>query len=41
MVRGLPTTLFLDKDGHEIARAEGVLDWGNQATRDFIESHLK
>ena len=39
--RGLPTTIFLDKEGKEIARAEGAVDWTSKETTDFIESHLK
>ncbi|MDR3516188.1 MAG: TlpA disulfide reductase family protein [Azospirillaceae bacterium] len=32
-VRGLPTTLLIDRDGHEVARAEGAVDWtGADAT---------
>lgn len=38
---GLPGTLFLDKDGKEIAHAEGPLDWSSPEVTAFIESHLK
>ncbi len=40
-LRGMPTTIFLDKDGNAIAQAEGALDWNAPATTQFIESHLK
>ncbi len=41
MLRGLPTTIFLNAEGEEIARAEGALDWEAKETKRFIESHLK
>ncbi len=40
-VRGLPTTIFVDKEGREIARSEGVMDWQSPANLKFITSHLK
>lgn len=39
--RGLPTTLFMDENGKEIGRAEGAMEWNSEASRQFIESHLK
>jgi thiol-disulfide isomerase/thioredoxin len=39
--RGLPTTIFLNSEGKEIARAEGAVDWAAKDTTDFIEYHLK
>jgi thiol-disulfide isomerase/thioredoxin len=41
MLRGLPTTIFLNADGKEIARAEGALDWEAPDTLLFIENQLK
>lgn len=38
---GLPGTIFIDKDGKEIARARGPLDWKSKQVTNFIESHLK
>lgn len=37
---GLPTTLFIDAQGNEIARAEGPLDWKTEG-KAFIEDRLK
>lgn len=34
---GLPTTLFIDAQGNEIARAEGPLDWKSPEVTSFIE----
>jgi len=39
--RGLPTTIFFDKEGKEIARAEGPIHWLESPNKEFIESHLK
>lgn len=38
---GLPGTLFIDKNGKEIARADGPLDWKSKEVTGFIASHLK
>ena len=40
-LQGLPDTLFIDKNGKEIARAEGPLDWQGTKVKAFIEGHLK
>jgi len=40
-LQGLPGTLFFDKNGVLIARADGPLDWKAKTTTDFIEEHLK
>jgi len=37
---GLPTTLFINHTGKEIARAEGPLDWKSKETIGFIEKAL-
>lgn len=39
-LRGVPSTLILNKQGKEIARAEGFVDWDAPATRKFIEKTL-
>ena len=35
-IRGLPTTLFIDKNGYEIARLEGVLNWKDKKIKKQI-----
>jgi thiol-disulfide isomerase/thioredoxin len=40
-LRGLPGTLFFNKKGELIGRADGPLDWKAKSTTDFIESQLK
>lgn len=39
--RGLPTTIFIDESGMEIARSEGAVDWKDKANLDFIEMWLE
>lgn len=39
--RGLPTSLFIDQNGTEIARAEGTIDWNSGEVLRFIEKHSK
>jgi thiol-disulfide isomerase/thioredoxin len=39
--RGLPTTVFINAKGQEIARVEGSLDWDDETTTDFIKDKLK
>lgn len=36
-LRGLPGTLFFDKEGKLVARADGPVDWGSTATITAIE----
>ena len=36
-VRGLPTTLVLDRDGRELGRIAGVAEWDGRDARDLIE----
>lgn len=38
---GLPTTIFINAQGQEIARAEGPLAWQKPETITFLESNLK
>jgi len=40
-LKGLPGTLFFDRNGELIARADGPVDWKAKATTDFIEGHVK
>lgn len=37
-IRGLPTTIFINEKGEEIARAEGPLDWESDEVKKFIET---
>lgn len=37
---GLPTTLFFDQDGKEVARAEGPADWESNAISRFVSGFL-
>lgn len=39
-LRGLPSTIILNKDGEEVARGEGAVDWDAPTVRQFIESLL-
>ncbi|MBT4879839.1 MAG: TlpA family protein disulfide reductase [Alphaproteobacteria bacterium] len=36
-IRGLPTTVFLNKAGKEIGRLEGPIDWNDGGIKDFLE----
>lgn len=40
-LKGLPTTIFINSKGHEIARAEGPLDWESAGVKKFIDERLK
>lgn len=35
--QGLPTTIFLDQNGDEIARVEGPADWQSDDIRTFVD----
>lgn len=39
-LRGLPSTVFIDRKGNEIARAEGPLDWKGKEATGFIDAIL-
>jgi thiol-disulfide isomerase/thioredoxin len=39
-LRGVPSTLILNTQGKEIARAEGAVNWDAPAARRFIEKSL-
>ncbi len=38
---GLPTTIMIDANGNEVARATGPMRWGDPNVHKFITSHLK
>lgn len=40
-VRALPTTLILDREGREVARIEGPLDWSGLQAEDLLGRALK
>ncbi|WP_448190784.1 TlpA family protein disulfide reductase [Azospirillum sp. sgz301742] len=40
-VRALPTTLILDREGREVARIEGSLDWSGLQAEDLLAKALK
>jgi thiol-disulfide isomerase/thioredoxin len=40
-IHGLPTTIFINSKGEEIARSEGTVTWGSSETKEFIEKQLK
>ncbi|HYG90465.1 MAG TPA: TlpA disulfide reductase family protein, partial [Azospirillum sp.] len=40
-VKGLPTTLILDRAGREVARIEGSLDWGGAQADELLVKALK
>lgn len=39
-MKGLPSTVILDKDGHVIARRNGVVNWTHISTRTLITNAL-
>jgi len=39
-LKGLPTTLLIDKEGREIGRLEGEADWSAEGARSLIRKHL-
>lgn len=38
---GLPTTLLIDSDGHELGRLEGDADWSSDAARALVRHYLE
>jgi thiol-disulfide isomerase/thioredoxin len=40
-LRGLPTTLLIDRQGREIGRLEGDTDWSGEAAHALIKKYLK
>jgi len=39
-LRGIPTTIIIDKEGYEIARIIGFIDFENKSFLDWLSSHL-
>lgn len=39
-IKGLPTTIFINSKGEEIARAEGDLNWESKEVEEFIKSQI-
>ena len=39
-LRGIPTTIFIDKEGFEFARVIGFIDFENKAFLDWLTNHL-
>lgn len=40
-IRGLPATVMIDRQGREIGRVIGFVDWDGKETRDFIETLIR
>ena len=39
-LRGIPTTIFIDKEGYEFARIIGFIDFENKSFLDWLSKHL-
>ena len=39
-LRGIPTTIFIDKEGYEFARAIGFIDFENKSFLDWLSNQL-
>ena len=39
-LRGIPTTIIIDKEGYEFARIIGVIDFENKSFLDWLSNHL-
>jgi len=39
-LRGIPTTIFVDKEGFEFARVIGFVDFENKAFLDWLKNHI-
>tara|TARA_B100002052_G_scaffold204536_1_gene186847 strand:- start:450 stop:980 length:531 start_codon:yes stop_codon:yes gene_type:complete len=39
-LRGIPTTIFIDKDGYEFARAIGFIDFDNKSFLDWLYNKI-
>ena len=39
-IRGLPTTILIDKNGYEFARIVGYIDFENQSLIDWLKNNL-
>ena len=40
MLRGIPTTIIIDKEGYELARVIGFIDFGNKSFLDWLSNYL-
>ena len=40
-IKGLPTTIFVNTKGEEVARVEGPMHWEDETNRAFFEEQLK
>jgi len=39
-LRGIPTTIFIDKEGYEFARVIGYIDFENKSFLNWLSNHL-
>ena len=39
-LRGIPTTIFIDKEGYEFARVIGYIDFENKSFLNWLSSYL-
>ena len=39
-LRGIPTTIFIDKEGNEFARAIGYIDFENKSFLKWLSDYL-
>ena len=39
-LRGIPTTVIIDKEGYEFARIIGYIDFGNKSLLNWLNKHL-
>jgi len=39
-LRGIPTTIIIDKEGYELARVIGFIDFGNKSFLDWLSNYL-
>tara|TARA_B100000700_G_scaffold258961_1_gene293524 strand:- start:317 stop:847 length:531 start_codon:yes stop_codon:yes gene_type:complete len=39
-LRGIPTTIFIDKEGYEFARVIGYIDFKNKSFLNWLSNHL-
>ena len=39
-LRGIPTTIFIDKEGYEFARVIGFIDFENKSFLDWLSNQL-
>ena len=39
-LRGIPTTIFIDKEGYEFARVIGFIDFENESLLDWLSNQL-